>query len=88
MKEVAGKTAFITGGASGIGLAIAKEFAGAGMNVVIADLRRDHLDEAEAELNEAGAKVHAVQLDITDRKALARPNGCSAKCTCCATTPA
>ena len=71
MKEVAGKTAFITGGASGIGLAIAREFAGAGMNVVIADLRRDHLDEAEAELNEAGAKVHAVQLDVTDRKALA-----------------
>ena len=44
MEEVAGKTAFVTGGASGIGLGMATAFAAAGMNVVIADLRRDHIE--------------------------------------------
>ncbi|HKD20399.1 MAG TPA: SDR family NAD(P)-dependent oxidoreductase [Rhizomicrobium sp.] len=67
MKDVKGKTAFITGGASGIGLGIAKIFAKAGVNVVIADIREDHLDQAKKELN--GARVHAVQLDVADRKA-------------------
>lgn len=71
MKNVAGKTAFITGGASGIGLAIAKEFAGAGMKVAIADLRQDHLDEAVAELKQISAAVLPLQLDITDRRVLA-----------------
>jgi NAD(P)-dependent dehydrogenase (short-subunit alcohol dehydrogenase family) len=44
MQNLPGKTAFITGGASGIGLGIAKALLGAGMNVTIADIRQDHLD--------------------------------------------
>ena len=71
MKELKGKTAFITGGASGIGLALTKVFAGAGMKVVVADLRQDHLDEAMAELQDSGAQVHPLQLDVSDRAALA-----------------
>lgn len=71
MKELRNKTAFITGGGSGVGLGQAKAFAAAGMNVVIADIRQDHLDEALAALRATGARVHAIRLDITDRKAYA-----------------
>jgi NAD(P)-dependent dehydrogenase (short-subunit alcohol dehydrogenase family) len=70
MKEVKGKVAFITGGASGIGLAIARVFAGAGMKLVIADLRQDHLDAATAELREAGADFKTLRLDVSDRAAV------------------
>jgi len=68
MQNLAGKTAFVTGGASGIGLGIAKALLGAGMNVVIADIRQDHLDEGSAELD-GGDRVLALQLDVTDRAA-------------------
>ena len=71
MKELNGKTAFITGGACGIGLALTKVFSKAGMKVVMADLRQDHLDEAMAELKESGAEVHPIRLDVSDRKAMA-----------------
>jgi NAD(P)-dependent dehydrogenase (short-subunit alcohol dehydrogenase family) len=39
MKNFSNKTAFITGGASGIGLALAKALLDSGMNVVVADVR-------------------------------------------------
>lgn len=66
MQDLSGKTAFVTGGASGIGLGIAKALLGAGMNVVIADIRDDHLSEAQAELGSA-ERVLAVKLDVTNR---------------------
>jgi NAD(P)-dependent dehydrogenase (short-subunit alcohol dehydrogenase family) len=66
MQNLGGKTAFVTGGASGIGLGIAKALLGAGMNVVIADIRDDHLEAAQAELGSA-EPVLAVKLDVTDR---------------------
>jgi NAD(P)-dependent dehydrogenase (short-subunit alcohol dehydrogenase family) len=66
--EVEGKTAFVTGGASGIGLGMATAFARAGMNVVIADLRRDHIERALEQLPAA----RAIELDVTDRDAFAR----------------
>lgn len=68
MKDFSGKTAFVTGGASGIGLGMARAFVKAGMNVVIADLRQDHLDAARAALPR---NVHAIRLDVTDRAAMA-----------------
>lgn len=73
MKDVASKVAFITGGGSGIGLGIAKVFVNAGMKVVIADLRQDHLDSAMEffKSNGQGQNVHAIQLDVTDRSAMA-----------------
>jgi NAD(P)-dependent dehydrogenase (short-subunit alcohol dehydrogenase family) len=70
MQDLAGKTAFVTGGASGIGLGIAKALNKAGMKVVIADIRQDHLDEAVAELG-GGEDVLALKLDVTDRAAFA-----------------
>jgi NAD(P)-dependent dehydrogenase (short-subunit alcohol dehydrogenase family) len=71
MKNLPGKTAFVTGGASGIGLGIAKALVGAGMNVVIADVRGDHLAAAELELGRAD-RVLALRLDVTDRAGYAR----------------
>jgi NAD(P)-dependent dehydrogenase (short-subunit alcohol dehydrogenase family) len=71
MKDVKDKVAFITGGASGIGLGMARAFARAGMKVVIADIRRDHLDAALDSFT-GEDKVHAIQLDVTDRAAMTR----------------
>ena len=71
MKDFAGKVAFITGGASGAGLGYAQIFSEAGMKVVIADYRQDHLDEAMAYFKEKNAPVHAIKLDVTDRAAFA-----------------
>ena len=72
MKEVSGKVAFITGGGSGIGLGMAKVFTAAGMKVVIADVRQDHLDAAKSVLKSAGPNVHAIAVDVTDREAMER----------------
>lgn len=72
MQDIEGKVAFITGGASGVGLGQAKVFAAAGARVAIADIRQDHLDAAVAWFNDRGTRVHAVKLDITDRQAYAR----------------
>lgn len=70
MQDLGGKTAFVTGGASGIGLGIAKALLGAGMNVAIADIRDDHLESASTELA-GGDRVLALKLDVTDRAAFA-----------------
>ncbi|MEX2524791.1 MAG: SDR family NAD(P)-dependent oxidoreductase [Gammaproteobacteria bacterium] len=75
MKKLSGKTAFITGGASGVGLGLAKVFTGAGMKVVIADIRQDHLDEAMEFFKDKDLPVHAINVDITDREAMARAAG-------------
>lgn len=72
MKVVKGKTAFISGGGSGIGLGMAKVFAAAGMQVVIADLRQDHLDEAMEFFADAGHAVYPIVLDVADRAAMAK----------------
>ncbi len=67
MEDFKGKTAFISGGASGIGLAMAKQFLGVGMQVIIADIRQDALNKAVAALD-AGTLVRALMLDVTNRK--------------------
>lgn len=71
MQNLPGKSAFITGGASGIGLGIAKALLSAGMRVVIADIRADHLSAARTELG-ASERVLALELDVTDRAAFVR----------------
>ena len=70
MRDVAGKVAFITGGDSGIGLGIARAFTDAGMKVVITYRTRSHLDEAMKLLQGAADRVHAINLDVTDRAAM------------------
>ena len=67
MRDVAGKTAFITGGASGIGLAMARSFAAAGMKVVVADVEQAALDGVENEFQASNAEFLTLEVDVTDR---------------------
>ena len=69
MRDVTGKTAFITGGASGMGLAMARSFAAAGMKVVIADIEQAALDAVTREFEASNAQFLTVTLDVTDREA-------------------
>lgn len=71
MHDFKGKVAFITGGASGVGLGQAKVFSSAGARVVIADIREDHLEQAMEYFRGTDAEVHPILLDITDRAAFA-----------------
>ena len=68
MEDLQGKTAFITGGANGIGLAMAKAFLAEGMKVAIADVDEQALADAEAALRGSNAEVRGYQLDVTDRE--------------------
>jgi len=68
MQNLPGKTAIITGGASGIGLGISKALLNAGMNIAIADIQEDALKSAVQELANSD-RVLAVKLDVTDREA-------------------
>ena len=70
MRDVAGKTAFITGGASGMGLAMARSFAKAGMKVVIADIEQAAREAAQAEFESSNAEFLVLPLDVTDRDAM------------------
>lgn len=74
MKDVEGKVAFITGGASGIGLGIAIALVNAGMKVVVTDFRQDHLEESEAYFKQKNLdkNILHIQMDVTDREAFAR----------------
>ena len=71
MYEVAGKTAVVTGAASGIGLGMARSFAAAGMSVVLSDIESDRLDEAVAGLRETGHAAIGVRSDEAQVRALA-----------------
>jgi NAD(P)-dependent dehydrogenase (short-subunit alcohol dehydrogenase family) len=71
MKTIEGKVAFITGGANGAGLGMARVFSKNGMKVVIADIRQDSLDRAMAHFKN-NPDVHAIPLDVTDREAFTR----------------
>ena len=66
MHDLRGKTAFVTGGASGIGLALGHTFAQAGMNVMLADIENEALDVALSELAQFGPGVRGVSCDVGD----------------------
>jgi NAD(P)-dependent dehydrogenase (short-subunit alcohol dehydrogenase family) len=67
MQDLQGKVAVITGGASGIGRAVADKAVAAGMRVVLADIEQDPLQQAVADLTEAGAEAIGVLTDVADR---------------------
>jgi len=71
VKDFQGKVAFITGGASGIGLGMAKAFLKEGVQVAIADIRRDRLAKAEAVLDNP-VNLLPIELDVRDRAAMER----------------
>lgn len=64
MKELAGKTAVISGGADGIGRNLAATLGRAGMNIVIADIEAEQLAKTAQELADAGIAVLAVEMDV------------------------
>ena len=70
MRDLTGKTAFITGGASGLGLAMAHAFGGAGMNVMLADIEEAPLQAAVADLEARQVRVASVLCDVADRAAV------------------
>ena len=67
MKDFRGRTAFITGGASGIGLGMARAFGRAGMNVVLADIDKSAAKIAADRLAAEQIKAAPVHVDVTDR---------------------
>ena len=72
MEKLRGKTAFITGGASGLGLSIAKAAAEAGMKIVLADLRKPVLEEALQWFEENDKEAIGIELNVTDREAFGK----------------
>ena len=71
MQDYDGKVAVITGGASGIGLALARKLSGMGASLLLADIEAPALAAAADELGAAGATVHTAQCDVSDRDAVA-----------------
>ncbi|MGH6988216.1 MAG: SDR family NAD(P)-dependent oxidoreductase [Caulobacteraceae bacterium] len=72
MRELAGKVAFITGGASGIGLSMARAFGAQGMSVMIADIEEAALEGALADLRASQIRCEAVAVDVASREAVRR----------------
>jgi NAD(P)-dependent dehydrogenase (short-subunit alcohol dehydrogenase family) len=67
-----GKVAFVTGAASGIGLAIAQALAEAGLKVMIADIEENALDVAVAAVKASGTEIRGVVCDVSDRASVQR----------------
>jgi NAD(P)-dependent dehydrogenase (short-subunit alcohol dehydrogenase family) len=67
MDNLTGKTAFVTGAGSGIGLGIARQLARAGVSVAAADIRKDAAEATAAEIVAAGGRAVPLQLDVSDR---------------------
>ena len=72
MREFAGKTAVVTGAASGMGLAFARRFAAEGMNVVLADIEEDALEAQVQRLQQEERNAIGVTVNTMRREALER----------------
>jgi NAD(P)-dependent dehydrogenase (short-subunit alcohol dehydrogenase family) len=72
MEHLEGRTAVVTGAASGIGLAVAEAFGAAGMRVVMADVDEGNLRSHAARLDGQGAEVLALTADVRDPDAVER----------------
>eukprot|EP01037_Dinobryon_pediforme_P008617 gene8617-8709_t len=67
MKDFAGRTAFVTGGANGVGIGLVRQLLNEGCKVAIADIRRDSIDQALKTLD--NREVMGVELDVSSRDA-------------------
>ena len=72
MRELSGRTAFITGGASGIGLELGRAFVAAGMKVMLADVETSALERAVASLREVTSDICGVACDVADADSVER----------------
>jgi len=72
MRELAGKTAFVTGGAGGIGFALARAFAQGGMKVMLADIEADALQAAVESLQEISPDIGGTICDVADAASVER----------------
>lgn len=66
MKDFAGRVAFVTGGANGVGIGLVRQLLNEGCKVAIADIRQDSIDKALASLD--NREVMGVQLDVSSRE--------------------
>ena len=70
MQDISGKTAIVTGAGSGIGLGIATALAEAGANVVLADIRKDGVEQAAHGLSGTNKRVMPVRIDVTQEQSV------------------
>lgn len=68
--DISGRTAIVTGAASGIGLAIATALAEAGASVVMADIQKDRVEEAAHGLSGTNKRVMPVRIDVTQEQSV------------------
>ena len=68
--DISGKTAIVTGAASGIGLGIATALAEAGANVVMADIQKDQVEQAAHDLSGTNKRVMPVRIDVTQEQSI------------------
>jgi NAD(P)-dependent dehydrogenase (short-subunit alcohol dehydrogenase family) len=71
--DLSGKVALVTGASSGLGVHFARTLAAAGASVAIAARRADRLVSLQAELQKAGGKAAAVELDVQSGKSVSAP---------------
>lgn len=72
INELTGRVAVVTGGASGIGLALAESFIAQGMSVVLADIERARLESEVTRLSDDGADVRGLVTDVSDAASVQR----------------
>lgn len=71
MKDLKDRIAVVTGGASGMGLGMARAFADAGARLVLADIEAEPLEAAAAGLRDAGAEAIGIPCDVSDSESVA-----------------
>lgn len=77
--QLTGKTAIVTGGVSGIGLAVAQTLATSGARISVWDLKQDAVDATVAQLRNSGAQAIGIALDVTDEAAVEAAVQCTIK---------
>jgi NAD(P)-dependent dehydrogenase (short-subunit alcohol dehydrogenase family) len=79
MQQLEGKTAVVTGAASGIGLGMARAFVMNGVQVVLSDIHGERLDAALADVRGIGGRAIAVPADVSDRASVQNLAGAALK---------